>query len=361
MGITYGTDWWGRRDLLDVIRRRGSGVVPSIVAVNHALWQDHEDYLRTLVQQAPDVRVVAGGDSARAVANRRRDAWGCLWHFPGDYLDGQVIEHPLDDWADWSSYRPPDPEDYTDWAQARERIAEAKRQGRLAVGGVEHGFLYLRLQYLRGFEGLMLDIGEAKPQLSELIEVVTDYWAEVVRRWLDAGVDIVQFADDLGHQHALPMRPETWRQVILPSYRRLFALCREADVEVYLHTDGYIVDIIPDLIDAGVTILNPQDLVNGIERLRDLTWGKVSLDLDIDRQSVTVFGTPEEIDDHIGRCVRTLGSPQGGLSLIYGAYPGTPAENVGAVMLAMQKHHTYWARGRDAASGRGITNGEDGV
>ncbi|MBN1247312.1 MAG: hypothetical protein JXC32_06610, partial [Anaerolineae bacterium] len=341
-----------------MIRRRGSGGVPAVVAVNYTLWREHEAYFRALVHQAPDVHVVTSADPARAVANRWRDGWGCLWHFPGDYLDGQVIEHPLDNWAAWPRYHPPDPEDYTDWARARRRVAEAKDDGRLAAGGVEHGFLYLRLQYLRSFEGLMLDIGERTPKLVELIEVVTDYWAEVVRRWLNAGVDVIQFADDLGHQHSLPMHPDTWRRTILPSYRRLFTMCQEAGAEVYLHTDGYIVDIIPDLINAGVTVLNPQDLVNGIDTLKDLAWGKIALDLDIDRQSVTVFGTPEEIDAHIGRCVRTLGSPDGGLMLLYGAYPGTPAENVGAVILAMQKYHGYWARGGSSASGDGLTAGK---
>ncbi|MCD6285205.1 MAG: hypothetical protein J7M39_04740, partial [Anaerolineae bacterium] len=55
----------------------------------------------------------------------------------------------------------------------------------------------------------------------------------------------------------------------------------------------------------------------------------------------TAFGTPEQIDRHIADCVRSLGSPDGGLMLIFGAYPGTPPENVGAVIRAMQKYHIY--------------------
>jgi len=206
---------------------------------------------------------------------------------------------------------------------------------------VEHGFLYLRLQYLRGFENLMLDIAELRPELLELIDTVTDYWSEVVHRWLDIGVDVVQLADDLGHQTSLPMRPDTWRRLILPAYKRLIAPCRDQGVEVYLHTDGYILDIIPDLIDAGVTVLNTQDLVNGIGNLKRLAWGKAAIDLDIDRQDITAFGTPAQIDQHIATCVRTLGSPTGGLMMVFGAYPGTPAENVGAVIRAMQKYHRY--------------------
>lgn len=341
--MRWGRDWSESRGALGVIRRRGDGVVPSTVAINHVLYLENEAYFKAVIAEAPDVFVVTSEDPARKDESKVRDAWGSLWHFPGDYLDGQVIGHPLANWQAWPSYVAPDPADYTDWDAARERIARAKCEGRLGVGGVEHGFLYLRLQYLRGFENLMLDIADLRPELFELIETVTDYWSEVVRRWLDIGVDVVQFADDLGHQASLPMRPDTWRRLILPAYERLFAPCRQQGVEVYLHTDGYILDIIPDLIDAGITVLNPQDLVNGLGNLRHLAWGKVAVDLDIDRQSITVFGTPEEIDRHVASCVRTLGSPSGGLMLVFGAYPGTPAENVGAVIRAMQTYHCFGA------------------
>ena len=130
--------------------------------------------------------------------------------------------------------------------------------------------------------------------------------------------------------------------LIKPAYAKLFAQVRSAGAKVYLHTDGYILDIIPDLIECGVTILNPQDLVNGLDQLAETAKGRVHIDLDIDRQSVTVFGTPLEIDAHIRRCVETLGSRDGGLSLVYGAYPGTPPENVAAVIRGMQVYSDMW-------------------
>ena len=120
-------------------------------------------------------------------------------------------------------------------------------------------------------------------------------------------------------------------------------LARDRGVPVHLHTDGYIVDIIPDLIEIGVTDLNPQDLVNGLDNLERLAKGKVHISLDIDRQRITVFGTPEQIDVHIKTCIETLGSPTGGLSLVWGVYPGTPIENIEATVRAMEKYHDLWA------------------
>jgi uroporphyrinogen decarboxylase len=57
---------------------------------------------------------------------------------------------------------------------------------------------------------------------------------------------------------------------------------------------------------------------------------------------VTVFGTPEEIDAHIKSCIGTLGSPEGGLSLVWGVYPGTPIENIEAGVRAMERYRGMW-------------------
>jgi uroporphyrinogen decarboxylase len=65
--------------------------------------------------------------------------------------------------------------------------------------------------------------------------------------------------------------------------------------------------------------------------------------LDIDRQQVTRFGTPEAIDEFILNEVKTLGSKRGGLMMIYGLYPGVPLENAKALMDAMQKYSTYFS------------------
>lgn len=190
----------------------------------------------------------------------------------------------------------------------------------------------------------MIDVAEERKELKELIEMVTHYWYTVVKKWLDLGAEAISFGDDLGHQNSLPINPFTWKKLIKPAYKRIFQLCREKGAEVYLHTDGYIVDIILDLIETGVTILNPQDLVNGLDNLKRLIKGKICIDLDIDRQKITVFGKPEDIKAHILNCIKTLGSPNGGLMLVFGAYPGTSLDNIEAVIKAMEKYHNWWAK-----------------
>jgi len=132
---------------------------------------------------------------------------------------------------------------------------------------------------------------------------------------------------------------EKW---IAPAYRTLIEPLQRAGVQVHNHSDGYVMDIIDQLLDVGMTICNIQDLVNGVDDIRDELKGRVCIDLDIDRQSVVPYGTPQEIDELIEYEVRTLGSERGGLMLTCGIYPPTPPENVEAVIAAMDKYERYW-------------------
>jgi hypothetical protein len=322
----------------------GTGDVPCKVGVSGGVWDDAPDFFEELARESPNVRISAGRDPARAAENVTTDKWGCVWHFPGQYLDGQVIGHPLAAWDAYGDWQVPDPASYLDWDALKAGLARDRAIGRTAWGYVEHGFLYLRMTYLRGFDNFMIDVAEHSDRLWELCGRIADFWVDAVDRFIAAGADAISFGDDLGHQNTLPMSPTVWRDLLKDAYRRIYARCRDAGVPVYMHTDGWILDIIPDLLEVGVDILNPQDLVNGLDNLKRLVKGAAAIDLDIDRQSVTVFGKPAEIDAHIRKCIETLGPPAGGLILTYGVYAGTPLANVAACVRAMQKYHDLWMR-----------------
>ena len=115
---------------------------------------------------------------------------------------------------------------------------------------------------------------------------------------------------------------------------------------VALHSDGYIMDFMDDFMRAGVDIINPQDLVHGIDNLAHEVKGRMCIRLDIDRQKIVPYGTRREIFELIEEEVRVLGSPRGGLEFICGIYPPTPPENVDAVCSALEEYRTYWWDGR---------------
>ena len=222
-------------------------------------------------------------------------------------------------------------------------MESAKSDGRMAFLGLNHGCIFLRLTFLRGYENLLDDFNEDEPKLPELIGMVEKFNAARVARLVELSPDVIGFPDDLGAQRGPLISPRHFREHLAPVYRRLTAPARERGILTHMHTDGDVTALLDDILAAGLDVVNPQDLVNGIDVLRKNLKGRAAIDLDIDRQDVTVRGSPQDIDDLIHEEVDKLGSPEGGLALRFGLYPETPLENVRAVMDAMEKYSTFYS------------------
>jgi uroporphyrinogen decarboxylase len=139
------------------------------------------------------------------------------------------------------------------------------------------------------------------------------------------------------------LSPDHFRRYFQPVYQRLMQPAREAGCIVHMHSDGDVRALVDDLIAGGVEVINLQDRVNGIAWIAARFAGRVCVDLDIDRQSVTRFGTPTQIDALIREEVTQLGRKEGGLMMVYGLYPGVPLENVRALMDAMTRYATFYS------------------
>jgi uroporphyrinogen decarboxylase len=344
-----------RENFLRSAEMTGPEWIPCSVSVSPPLWHKYREQMEELVLRHPLIfgEYTKGNRNfddfgIRFKGNTVTDEWGCLWSFLVDGLQGQVTKHPLEDWKLLSSYLPPDPmllnhvpeegappvKDSFDKAKAN--LEDAKRGGKLAVGWCSHGFMFQRLYYLRGFSSLMKDFVLQPPELSRLINMVVGFNMKIICRWLDAGIDLLSCGDDLGMQDRLTIRPDVFRKYLVPAYSAMFAPAREKSVHVRLHSDGHVIEVAEDLIRAGVTILNLQDFVNGIENIQKRLRGKVCIDLDIDRQKIIPFGTPGKVKKHVQNAVSKLNSAEGGFMITAGIYPPTPIENIEALCQSLE-------------------------
>ena len=331
--------------------------IPMAFCINAACWDhyDHSALFDLMVDHKylfPDfVRPSPGWQPAYPPIARKNepytDDFGCVWMTPIDGLTGTVKVHPLDDWAKFKTYRFPDPEicmgiGPVDWAREKQHIDAEHARGGFVSRGLRHGHTFLQLSDIRGYENLMFDMTDEEPLLMELIDGVEQFNMAIIKKYISLGADQITYAEDLGMQVGPMVSPEHFRKYIKPSYKRLMAPALEKDCIVHMHSDGDIRTLVDDIIDDGVQVINLQDLVNGIDWIAHKFRGKRCVELDIDRQLITVSGTPADIDALIRREVSTIGTPQGGLAMIFGLYPGTPIENVKALMDAMEKYAGYF-------------------
>lgn len=301
--------------------------IPVSISLLPATWMKYREELSDLVERHPVIfknykREGHNYDWKPDSYNvgEFTDAWGCVWENVMDGFESIVKKHPL---------------------PAREDVHKLKAPSEDI--GLPHGFMYLRLCDLRGFEEIMIDLAEEPEELQMLIDIVLEYnMRQVDMLLINNKSELLYFGDDLGMQASLPMSPEKWRKYLKPCYAKLYTRCHEDGRYIYMHSDGHIYEIIPDLIECGVNIINPQFRANGIDNLVRVCKGKVCVAIDLDRQMFP-FCEPKDIEEHVHEVTAKLGSPEGGLILQAECAPDVPLENIEALCTAMEKYRLYFS------------------
>ncbi len=342
-----------RENMLRTIRFERPDYIPMSFHINAACWQHYDqEQLLDLIEDHPFLfpgfkrpALPFKPEFARVARKHEpyRDDFGCLWQTTDDGITGTVTGHPLADLADYPDYRFPDPETCCgigpiDWEEIARDIRKAKHEGRFTSGGLRHGHTFLQLSDLRGYQNLLYDMTDDEPVLWNLIERLEAFNLAIIRHYVDLEVDMVAYPEDLGMQKGPMLSPHHFRRYIKPSYQRLMKPARDKGLIVHMHSDGHLHDLIDDIIEGGVDVINLQDLVNGIDWIAARFAGKTCVDLDIDRQQITPYGTPAQVDELLRSEIQKIGRREGGLILTFGLYPGTPVANVKALMDAMERY-----------------------
>ncbi len=347
-----------RRDnILRAIRFDRPDYIPMTFHINGACW-DHYD--QTALWDLMESHPFLFPDFVRPSAPFQpshpphvqagapyTDPWGCVWETPVDGFVGTVTRHPLADWDDFDGYAAPDPdvEDHigpVDWEGPARSILDG--EGDLRAAAIGHNHTWLKLIDIRGYENALMDMTQGEPRLRTLLDMIENFNAKLVDNYVKRrGVELISFAEDLGMQQGPMLPPVLFQEYIQPIYERLTRAAKDAGCIVHIHSDGDLRQLIDGVLACPVDILNLQDLVNGVDWIAEHLTGRLCIELDVDRQSVTPFGEPEDIDALVREEIEALGSREGGLMLIYGLYPGVPLGNAKALMDAMERYAGYYA------------------
>jgi uroporphyrinogen decarboxylase len=203
-------------------------------------------------------------------------------------------------------------------------------------------------QGLRGWGQFMMDLAGGGTFTEDLIGGIVDWHLQNLSLYLEAvgdKVQIIQFGDDLGTQDRLQISPEMYRKYIHPGHALLFqAVHQNTDCAVFLHSCGSIYALIPDLIDAGVDILNPVQTSAAQMDPRQLKadfgdqitfWGG-----GCDTQHVLPNATPDEVAQNVAERI-SIFAPGGGFvfNQIHNIQADVPPENIIAMFDAARDYH----------------------
>ena len=256
------------------------------------------------------------------------DPWGVLWHNEQPGIFSQVKASPLANYSALEYYQPP----YSLLDRGFEEIPAFIEEGRSKC--IKGAFIRIfeRMQWLRGMSALMMDLMDHRPEVYHLRDMVHDFNMCELERWLEFDLDGVVFSDDWGSQRQLLIPPGVWRSFFAPCYEEMFSRVREAGKLVFFHSDGYITEIIEDLIVLGVDVLNSQVWCMGVKELGDAFQGRVCFWGELDRQDILPHGTPEDIRAAAQVMKHHLSTPAGGLIGEGEAGVDVPLENIEALL-----------------------------
>lgn len=239
----------------------------------------------------------------------------CIYHPLAQYETVEEIE---------DNYRWPSP-DWYDYSGIPDQI-KGKEDYPIRGGGSEPFLTYC---HLRGQEQAFMDLILNPEMVHYCLDKLFDFCYENTRRiyeQIPGKVMLTYVAEDMGSQESLLFSPAQIHEFLIPRMKRIIDLAHEAGAYVFHHSDGAIRKIIPDMIEAGIDILNPiQWRCTGMERegLKRDFGDRVIFHGGMDNQQTLVFGSVEDVRQEVRDNIRILGKG--------GGYILAPCHNIQAV------------------------------
>ncbi len=282
----------------------------------------------------PAPRKTAGDPYAVGTAT---DEWGCVFEnvLPG--VHGEVKHPLLEDWVRLEDLAPPEELLAVDTAAVNAFCRDQERY--VFASGWARPFE--RMQFLRGTENLFYDFAEEGPELQALIDLVHDFYRRQYEIWATTEVDALVMMDDWGSQISLLISPDQWRRLFKPLYAEYATIAHDHGKAFFMHSDGCIQDIYPDLVEIGIDAVNSQLFCMDFDRLAATAKDHLTFWGEIDRQHILPHGSPQEVRQAVEKVYDTLHDPAGGVIAQFSWEGATPLANAEAVYEAWEALTTH--------------------
>ena len=275
--------------------------------------------------------------------HERTCAFGIRWHrkvYDHKFSVDEVIAGPLENAEtekDILNYRWPKTSDF-EFSDLNKECEQ--NLNRVIVGGLWTGIMGDSYR-LHGFQNFLLNMAMNPELIKCLIDKVTDVYLELndtVFSALKGKLDVWFFGNDFGSQNGLLFSRDMWNEFFYENIKKLTSLAHSYRVNVMMHSCGAISEIIPDLINAGVDILDPvQVTAKGMEpgSIADRFGGKIIFHGGIDTQQVLPTASPDQVFEHAKLVSETLGKGNGYIfAPSQSLGPDIPVENIIAMYKA---------------------------
>jgi uroporphyrinogen decarboxylase len=289
------------------------------------------------------------------------DFYGCNWQFNTekdiyfnkissplekyDSLSGSLKILPRPDWKEYILLLRKDLEKQIqmvgDFCGIADRNTAGLTENSLRIRGYENWYM-----------DTVMDLSGVESLLDMIVEHKLRYWDAIIDWAIETGyenkIQVISECDDLGSQTTTIIDPSLLRQIVIPRLKVIFTHVKKRipHVKTFMHSCGAIRELIPDLIEAGLDILNPVQFTAegmGLKNLKKdfgdvLTfWGG-----GVDTQSTLNKGNPQQIKDEVMRIIDIL-APGGGFVFapVHNIQDDVSPENFWVMWETLQEYGKY--------------------
>lgn len=238
---------------------------------------------------------------------------------------------------------PPGP--WVDYAQLKAGAAELRKKSSRAIVAAFGGNLLEAGQFLFRNDNFFMLLGAEPERAHKFLDDLVEIHLANLEKFLAAvgdSIDIIGFGDDLGMQSGPQISPHMYREFFKPRHQAMWRRAKQlANVKVMLHCCGGVRELLPDLIDAGLEIINPVQIsctgMNAGEIKAEFGKDIVFWGGGCDTQTILPEGSPDEVRQHVKRQIAAL-SPNGGFVFqqVHNALANVPPANIVAMYEAVQ-------------------------
>jgi len=185
---------------------------------------------------------------------------------------------------------------------------------------------------LMGQELFSYAIYDDPVNVERLLEIETESAYRLAKAAARANLCPIYFiGDDIAYKGALLFSPDFLRRTFIRSLKKCIEPLKSAGIKVIFHSDGYVMEILEDMIEAGIDGLNPIEPLAGMDvGLLKREYGKhLVLVGGVDCSQLLPLGSVEEVIQATRDIIR-IAAPGGGFFIGSSSeiVPSTPVENI---------------------------------
>ncbi len=195
---------------------------------------------------------------------------------------------------------------YRDWTEdfAGANITEAvEQQGdkRFIVAHI-WGIVEGTSSFL-GVENCWFNLGMQPELMTAWFDRYADWLCALADSAIDAGVNMITLSDDWGSNKNMLFSPKLWRSMIAPYAGRVVKHVRSRGIPVNLHSDGYIMNIMEDIIELGYTSMHPVQESAGMDphMIKEKYGDRIAVYGSLDVIDGLLAYDGAELDDYIAK------------------------------------------------------------